>query len=60
MALARCQPDPGGLVHADRGSQYTSLDFCSTATLAGLQVSFGSTGDCYDCEQNRGRCSVPV
>lgn len=49
MALARCSPDPAGLVHhADRGSQYTSLDFCSTATLAGLQVSFGRTGDCYD------------
>lgn len=49
MALARCDPHPDGLVHhADRGSQYTSLDFCSTATLAGLQVSFGRTGDCYD------------
>jgi putative transposase len=49
MALTRCSPDPGGLVHhADRGSQYTSLEFCSTATLAGLQVSFGRTGDCYD------------
>jgi len=49
MALWRCTPDPEGLVHhADRGSQYTSLDLCATATLAGLQVSFGSTGDCYD------------
>ena len=49
MALSRCTPDPDGLVHhSDRGSQYTSLDFCATADLAGLQVSFGSTGDCYD------------
>jgi transposase InsO family protein len=49
MALWRCTPDPEGLVHhADRGSQYTSLDLCATATLAGLEVSFGSTGDCYD------------
>jgi transposase InsO family protein len=49
MALRRCDPDPDGLVHhADRGSQYTSLDFCATATLYGLQVSFGSTGDCFD------------
>jgi len=49
MALWRCTPDPEGLVHhADRGSQYTSLDLCATATLAGLKVSFGSTGDCYD------------
>jgi transposase InsO family protein len=49
MALSRCTPDADGLVHhSDRGSQYTSLDFCATADLAGLQVSFGSTGDCYD------------
>ena len=49
MALGRCTPDADGLVHhADRGSQYTSLDFCATASLHGLQVSFGSTGDCFD------------
>ena len=49
MALGRATPDPDGLVHhSDRGSAYTSLDFTATATLAGRQVSFGSTGDCYD------------
>jgi putative transposase len=49
MALGRCDIDPDGLVHhSDRGSQYTSGDFCSMANLEGLQVSFGSTGDCYD------------
>lgn len=49
MALWRTTPDSQGLVHhADRGSQYTSLDLCATATQAGLKVSFGSTGDCYD------------
>ena len=49
MALGRCTPDPGGLVHhADRGSQYTSLAFCSTADLHGLEVSFSRTGNCYD------------
>lgn len=49
MALGRCTPDPDGLVHhSDRGSQYTSLDFCTAVDLAGLQISFGSTGDCYD------------
>lgn len=49
MALSRATPDGEGLVHhSDKGSAYTSLDFCSTATLAGLSVSFGSTGDCYD------------
>jgi putative transposase len=49
MALGRAVPDPAGLIHhSDTGSQYTSLDFCATATLAGLEVSFGSTGDCFD------------
>lgn len=49
MALGRCDLDEDGLVHhSDRGSQYTSGDFCSMANLEGLQVSFGSTGDCYD------------
>ncbi len=27
--------------------QYTSLEFCATAELAGLHVWFGSTGDCF-------------
>lgn len=49
MALGRCQPDDEGLIHhSDKGTQYTSTAFCATATLAGLQVSFGSTGDCFD------------
>jgi transposase InsO family protein len=49
MALSRCAPDAGGLVHhSDKGSGYTSLDFCAAADLAGLTVSFGSTGDCFD------------
>jgi putative transposase len=49
MALGRCEPDPEGCVHhSDKGTQYTSTDFTAMATLAGLQVSFGSTGDCFD------------
>lgn len=49
MALGRAEPDPDGLVHhSDKGGAYVSGDFCSMADLAGLQVSFGSTGDCYD------------
>jgi putative transposase len=34
--------------HSDEGGVYVSGDFRSMADLAGLQVSFGSTGDCYD------------
>jgi transposase InsO family protein len=49
MALGRCDADDDGLIHhSDKGSPYTSGDFCSMANLEGLQVSFGSTGDCYD------------
>jgi putative transposase len=49
MALGRAEPDSDGLVHhSDKGSAYLSNDFCSMASLAGLRVSFGSTGDCYD------------
>ncbi len=49
MALARTTADDDGLVHhSDRGSPYTSLNFCAAADVAGLTVSFGSTGDCYD------------
>jgi putative transposase len=49
MALGRCEPDGDGLIHhSDKGGAYLSGDFCSMATFAGLQVSFGSTGDCWD------------
>ena len=49
MALGRTAPDPDGLIHhSDKGSQYTSLDFVMAAGHAGLQLSFGSTGDCFD------------
>ena len=49
MALGRTAPDPDGLIHhSDRGTQYTSLDFVMAAGHAGLQLSFGSTGDCFD------------
>ena len=49
MALARTTPDSDGLTHhSDRGSQYTSQAFTAAADVAGLQLSFGRTGDCYD------------
>jgi len=49
MALGRTAADPDGLVHhSDKGSQYTSLEFVMAAGHAGLQLSFGSTGDCFD------------
>jgi putative transposase len=46
--------------HSDRGSQYTSIDYGQTLDDHGVLASVGSVGDAYDCEQNPGRCSVPV
>ncbi len=34
--------------HSDQGSQYTSLEFGKHCRLAGVQLSAGSVGDCYD------------
>lgn len=49
MALARTIIDPDGLVHhSDKGSAYTSLAFGAAADVAGLQLSFGRTGDAFD------------
>jgi len=48
MALARRCPDPGLIHHSDQGSQYVSLTFGQKARDAGVAVSMGSRGDCYD------------
>jgi putative transposase len=48
MAVARRRPDPGLVHHSDQGSQYVSLTFGHTAGEAGIAVSMGSVGDCYD------------
>jgi putative transposase len=48
MAVARRDPDGELIHHADRGSQYTSLEFTNRLRAWGLNASFGSTGDCFD------------
>jgi putative transposase len=48
MALARRQPEPGLVHHSDQGSQFVSLAFGQSARDAGIAVSMGSRGDCYD------------
>lgn len=49
IAIGRGTPDVERLVHhAGRGSQRASLAFCSAASRQGLQVSFGSTDNCFD------------
>ena len=48
MALARRNPDGDLLHHADRGSQYTSLEFSNRLADWNIDPSYGSTGDCFD------------
>lgn len=48
MALARRQPEAGLIHHSDQGSQYVSLAFGQKARDAGVAVSMGSRGDCFD------------
>jgi putative transposase len=60
MASGLRRPAPGLIAHTDRGSQYTSIRYTDRLDELGAAPSVGSKGDAYDCEQNRGRCSVPV
>jgi putative transposase len=48
MAVARRQPGPGLVHHSDQGSQYVALTFGHAAGDAGIAVSMGSVGDCFD------------
>jgi putative transposase len=48
MALWNRRPSTGLIHHSDHGSQYTSLAFGRRCREAGIAVSMGSVGDCYD------------
>jgi putative transposase len=48
MAVARRRPLGRPVHHSDQGSQYTSLIFTQRCRVAGLDVSMGSRGDCFD------------
>jgi putative transposase len=48
MGLHRRRPGPGLVHHSDQGSQFVSLAFGQQARDAGIAVSMGSKGDCYD------------
>lgn len=47
-AIKNRQPEPGGIVHADHGVQFTSWAFGEKIRSAGLMPSFGSVGDGLD------------
>jgi putative transposase len=48
MAVARRRPAKGLVHHSDHGSQYTAVVFTQRCEQAGIEVSMGSIGDCYD------------
>ena len=48
MALARRHPDGDLIHHADRGAQYTSVEFTNRLADWTAPPSFGRTGVCWD------------
>ena len=48
MALYRRRPERGLIHHSDMGCQYTAVLFTKRCAKAGIEVSMGSVGDCYD------------
>ena len=48
MAVDQRRPGKGLVHHSDQGSQYTSLKFGKRCREAGIVLSMGSAGDCYD------------
>ena len=48
MALWNRRPTAEVVHHSDHGCQYTSLTFGRRCRQAGITVSMGSVGDCYD------------
>ena len=53
MAFERRRPDRRVVHHSDRGAAYTSLAFSRRVVELEVDQSFGSTGDCYDCDDPR-------
>ena len=49
LNMAMTQRNTDGVVHhSDHGSQYTSLEFGKRCKEAGIALSMGGVGDCYD------------
>ncbi len=48
MAHGRGGLEPGGIIHSDRGSEYTSAQFRHRIRELGLRQSCGRTGSCFD------------
>ena len=49
LKMAMAQRDSKGVIHhCDHGSQYTSIEFGKRCKEAGISLSMGSVGDCFD------------
>jgi putative transposase len=48
MALHRRCPERGLIHHSDMGCQFTAVLFTNRCAKAGIEISMGSVGDCYD------------
>ncbi|TQO20717.1 transposase InsO family protein [Rhodoglobus vestalii] len=48
MAIKNRRPEPGSVVHADHGTQFTSWAFTNKIRSSGMMPSFGSVGDGLD------------
>ncbi len=48
MAYFRRRPEPGLIVHSDRGSQYCGQEFQSALAGYGMKSSMSRKGDCWD------------
>jgi putative transposase len=48
MAIAQRRPGAGVIHHSDKGGQYTSLAFGRRCEQAGVRLSTGRTGTCFD------------
>nr|AXL05587.1 hypothetical protein [uncultured bacterium] len=47
-AIAQRRPEPGVIFHSDRGCQYTSSQYARAAAGAGVRLSVGRKGQCWD------------
>lgn len=47
-AVRTRRPDPGTIIHSDRGYQFTSRAWLALAASTGLQVSIGERKNCFD------------
>lgn len=48
QAIRLRDPQPGLLLHSDRGSQYSSTEYREIIADRGMQQSMSAKGDCYD------------